>query len=329
MNCSRKAFLKTIALGGLAAFTRPVTSLASWSERGMRLVRVQRETLAMGSLVSFDVVAGSREDGYEAIRRAVSEFRRLEGKLSMYKPDSEASRLGAQAGRNPLPLSEETMEVLHYARQVFRKSGRKFDITVEPVMRQWGFRRDPATDIPKPTDRQLQQLEQLVGSDKMILEEGKAKLESPGMAIDLGGIAGGYALDKAMAAIRKTGVAAAFINFSGDIHTFGRPMHEEKWSVHLVDPQTREPLAETIELEDEALSTSGSYQNRRHDGSGHSWGHLLLPGRARPIEPIGSVTAIHSSAMTADAWSTATYVGAEAPKEVRIIRLGQGTGSRE
>jgi thiamine biosynthesis lipoprotein len=122
--------------------------------------------------------------------------------------------------------------------------------------------------------------------------------------------------------MKKCDISAAFINFSGDIHCFGQPMEGEKWPVYLLDPHTQQPKREPVMLLNEALSTSGAYQNRRRADSEHSWGHLLLPDQAEPIEPVGSVTAIHPSAMVADTWSTAAYVGAEPPSNIRIVTLG-------
>lgn len=116
-------------------------------------------------------------------------------------------------------------------------------------------------------------------------------------------------------------MSAAFINFSGDIHCFGNPTNGTDWPVHILDPNTMEPLEEAVELKNQALSTSGAYENRRHDKHHHSWGHLLSPRAVRPVEPAASVTAIHSSALMADAWSTAAYLGAVAPDEVQIKRI--------
>lgn len=321
MKISRKSFLKTLTTGGLGIVLHPLTGLAHWHDRGVSLVHVQRQSLVMGSIITFDVVAETQKDGYEAIRKAMDVFRNLEAKLSMYRSDSEATLLGRQAGKNPVRLSKETLEVLQFSRVMSLKSDDHFDITLEPAMRSWGFRTDPGGIVKPPTSREIRDIKKRIGSDKLEIEGNNALLKEPGMAIDLGGIAGGYALDKAIATMKKEPIKAAFINFSGDIHCFGKPAKVENWGVHLVDPSTREPLTSRVKLRNEALSTSGSYQNRRNDGHGHSWGHLLSPQLARPVEPIGSVTAIHSSAMQADAWSTATYVGAKPNSDIKIIRL--------
>jgi len=143
------------------------------------------------------------------------------------------------------------------------------------------------------------------------------------MAIDTGGIAGGFALDKAIEVMKTSDVVAGFINFSGDIHCFGQPLDGQDWPVYIWDPVTKQPLKDPIKLKNKALSTSGAYQNRRHDSADGSWGHLLLPGKAEPVEPVSSVTAIHPSAMVADAWSTAAYLGSKTPEEVRIITISK------
>lgn len=265
----------------------------------------------MGSVASFDVIAPREEEAEAAIRRAVQVFRDLDARLSMYRSDSEVAALERAAGADPVSISTDTERVLRSAQEVTDATGGRFDVTIEPLMRRWGFRDVPSAPIERPTDDELRALERRIGASKLEVGDGKARLARSGMAIDVGGIAGGYALDRALAAVRTFDVAAALINFSGDIHCFGQPAEDAPWTVRLVDPQTQQPGSVTLTLHDEALSTSGSYQNRRHSSSGASWGHLLLPSAAEPIAPVGSVTVRHASAQVADAWSTAVYLGAD------------------
>lgn len=321
MSLSRKDFLKMAVAGGFGVvFGGPGLIPSAFADRGARLVTVKRRSLVMGSVVSFEVVAESEEAGYEGIRKALDRFRTTDVVFSMYKAKSEMGRLSIQAGKKPVTLSKEARTVLEFARKVSRVTGGLFDVTVEPAMKEWGFRTGPEADVAVPTESELRELERIVGYEKLQLDSGRAMLAEPGMAIDTGGIAGGYALDRAIEALKRSDVAAAFINFSGDIHCFGKPLSGTKWKVHIMDPVSGIPLAEAVLLEDEALSTSGAYQNRRNS-NGSSWGHLLNALSACPIEPVGSVTAIHPSAMVADAWSTARYVGAETPADVRTIIL--------
>ena len=320
MSYTRKNFLKTVMAGGLGAVFGGVTNIPpAWADKGAKLVTVRRQSLVMGSVASFEVVADSERAGYEAIRRAVRVFRSLDHIFSMYKNDSEMALLGRNAGRRELELSGDALELLRFAKQMHRDSNGRFDVTIEPVLRRWGFRKDPSVTVSGPTAKELRKLERLVGSDKLRLEGNKALLEIKGMAIDTGGIAGGYALDKAMEEIRKCDVSAAFINFAGDIHCFGKPVDDRCWEVVIHDPSADAPFGEPVELRDEALSTSGAYQNRRSDKAHRSWGHLFLPDSARPVEYFESVTAVHASAMAADAWSTAAYLGAVPPRDVRLI----------
>ncbi|MFB6098779.1 MAG: FAD:protein FMN transferase, partial [Salinibacter sp.] len=297
-------------------------ALAAWRDRGASLTRVQRQSLAMGSVVSFDVVAPSEEDGYAAVNEAMEIFRALDATLSMYRPDSEVAALEEAAGDTAVSISSDTATVLRRAQALARTTDGRFDVTIEPLMRRWGFRDSPESPVSPPTDTQLRRLQSLVDYRKLSVKDDRAFLERAGMALDLGGIAGGYALDRAIETMQSMNVAAALINFSGDLHCFGRPASGQPWTVHLVDPATLEPREDAIPLRDEALSTSGSYQNRRHTRSGDSWGHLLQPDLGSPVEPTGSVTAIHPSALEADAWSTALYLGAEArDPDLRSIRL--------
>ncbi len=322
MSFDRKSFLKVAATGGIGLlFGNPSFAVNRWKERGVSLVKVERSSLAMGSVVQFQVVAGQEKDGYEAIRKGIEVFRNLDTRLSMYDSSSEMGVLSKRAGKQVVSLSDDAINVLSFAKQVWAETSGLFDVTIEPAMKRWGFRKNPSSEIKLPTDNQLKRLERIIGADKLIIENGKAYLEKQGMAVDLGGIAGGYALDQAIDQMKKQDIAAAFINFSGDIHCFGNPLEHSGWPVHIYNPHTGEPIPESVILHNEALSTSGSYQNRRRNGSNKSWGHLLSPTDANPVDHAGSVTAIHPSAMMADAWSTAAYVGATQNEELRWVIL--------
>jgi len=323
MSLDRKTFLQLAVTGGLGTLFGGLGNIPQqWRDRGMKLQTIRRQSLAMGSVISFQVIAETKKDGYEAIRKATNVFRSLEHTFSMYDDQSEMAALGKAAGKQFVEVSDEAFELLRYAKKIYHQSEKHFDLTIEPAMRRWGFRRNPGEAVTPPTDRELRELERIIGTSKIeIGNNNKVLLSEPGMAIDTGGIAGGYALDKAIKEMKTTNISAAFINFSGDIHCFGEPLSGRAWPVHIWNPITQQPLTETIQLKNEALSTSGAYQNRRHNSGHHSWGHLLLPKAARPVEPLASVTAIHSSAMTADAWSTAAYVGANPPQDVRLKTL--------
>lgn len=322
MNLSRRDFLKTTLEGGIGLLLGGASiQKLFWREKGTRLTSVTRSSLVMGSVISFEVIVENEQDGYEAIRRGLDVFRDLDRKLSMYDSGSEMGRLSQNAGIKEIALSKDALRVLRFAKQVFRETEEHFDVTIEPAMKQWGFRESPDREVEPPSDRELRILERIIGSEKLQIEGTKAFLKEKGMAVDLGGIAGGYALDKAVKEMKRADVAAAFINFSGDIHCFGKPLDGEGWPVYLLDPYSQEPLDHSIILQDKALSTSGAYQNRRKASKDHSWGHLFLPESVAPVDSRGSITAIHTSAMTADAWSTAAFVGSKRPTNIQWIRL--------
>lgn len=307
--------------GGLGALFGGAAIPQRWTSGGASLTMVQRQSLVMGSIISFQAVAETEVAGYDAIRKALDAFRALENIFSMYDEHSEMAKLAKAAGKHSVVVSAEAHQLLTFAKEMYKNTDNRFDITIEPAMKRWGFRNNPGEAIIPPTDKERRKLERLIGSDKIHIEPNKIGLAEHGMAIDTGGIAGGFALDRAIEVMKKCDIAAAFINFSGDLHCFGQPVEGEYWPVYIWDTQTRQPLADPVELNDEALSTSGAYQNRRHNNAHDSWGHLMLPGKAEPVEPVSSVTTIHSSAMVADAWSTASYVGAKAPKDLRLITL--------
>lgn len=317
----RKKFLELTVTGGLGAIFGSAAYPKNVKQKGATLEPVSRQTVAMGSIISFQVMAENEEAGYEAIRRGEKIFRDMENIFSMYDEGSEMAKLGKNSGKSPITVSDDAISVLEFAKNVYHRSKGKFDVTIEPAMKKWGFRNNPGKSVHTPTDSELKKLERLIGSNKIVIEQNGVLLQERGMAIDTGGIAGGYALDMAINEMKKCDISAAFINFSGDINCFGTPAEKDGWPVYILDPHSQQLLNDPVILKDEALSTSGAYQNRRHGSDEHSWGHLLDPIDAEPVEPVGSVTAIASSAMSADAWSTAAYIGAKVPDEVKTVVL--------
>ena len=166
MNLNRKNFLRYLITGGLGLCFGGASALPkSFREKGAKLVTVKRQSLVMGSVASFEVVADSERAGYQAIRKGVDVFRALDKKLSMYRRDSEMAKLGTSAGREPVSISDEALEILRFSKRISESTRGLFDVTVEPAMRSWGFRKEPGDRIKEPTGEELRKLEQLIGSE--------------------------------------------------------------------------------------------------------------------------------------------------------------------
>jgi thiamine biosynthesis lipoprotein len=125
--------------------------------------------------------------------------------------------------------------------------------------------------------------------------------------IDLGGIAKGYAVDVVADTLRARGVVDALVDISGNMRALGHPAGSDSWRIGIRDPRDRVPYFARVLLRDDAISTSGKYE-QFVAANGRTYGHIMDPRSGRPAEGLISVTVISASAMTCDAWDTPLFV---------------------
>jgi thiamine biosynthesis lipoprotein len=250
----------------------------------------------MGTFI--EVTSPSRE----AAKIVFAEFERIEKLLSKYMPESEISKLNA-AGK--LKVSLDTFYIIKKAKEFWQASDGAFDITVAPLLDLWGF-----TDqrYYVPTAEEIANILKLVGSDKIILNERDNVVEfmTPGMKLDLGGIAKGYALDCAVKKLKTKDLDRCLINAGGQVYAlgdkFGKP-----WRIGVRNPRSG-GVSETLELRKMSVSTSGGYE-QFFIQKGKRYVHILNPKTGFPAESkILSVTIMAPEGVTADALSTAVFV---------------------
>ena len=231
-----------------------------------------------------------------------SEASRIEQLLSKYIPGSEISRLN-RLGK--LKVSPDTFYILQKSKQFWRLSNGAFDVTVGPLLELWGFA-DKRYSLPKKNA--VRKNLALVGCDKIIfnIDDNVIKFKLSGMKIDLGAIAKGYAIDRAVKKLKESGVRSCLINAGGQVYClgdkFGRP-----WRV-AVRGYTGKGHAGYLELKDQSVATSGGYEqyfikdNKRYC-------HILNPKTGFPVDlNVERVTVVAPSALTADALSTSIFV---------------------
>jgi thiamine biosynthesis lipoprotein len=250
-------------------------------------------------------------------KRAVLEAERrvleIDDEMSAFKPDSAVSRVSAAAGVRPERVSADVLSVIECALAVSEASGGAFDITVRPATRLWNFGHQER--VPPDADLRALLDAGTVGWRGVAVDRraGTVFLKAPGAAVDLGGIAKGYAADETERILRARGVRSALINLGGNVTAMGRSPQGEKWTVGIQNPlSVRGETALTLEIEDESVVTSG-VNEQFFIRDGKRYHHLLDPRTLRPAQSgLLSATVIARSSMLADALSTAAFVlGAE------------------
>ncbi|MBI4165775.1 MAG: FAD:protein FMN transferase [Acidobacteria bacterium] len=247
-------------------------------------------------------------DRIEPVTRQVQViFDRLEQELSTYRSDSTISLLANKAGVTPIAVSEDTLQVLSVARHFGELSEGAFDVTVAPLVNLYGFGKSP-TPAAFPSEAVIREQLTLVDYRKLLLKDRTAFLPLKGMAVDLGGIAKGYAVDRAFDSCRSARVEDFLIDLSGNIRVYGRPQWGEDWQIGVRDPFDRSRIIGKVTLRSGmALATSGSYE-RFVEMGGQRYSHIINPKTGYPISGTAGVTILAEDATTADGWSTAFFI---------------------
>lgn len=268
------------------------------------------------SFTSYSTSIGQYEKEKQAVKSA---FEAVEEHLSIFNPESDISVLNKNRSI-VLPIKNSTntvcdpLAVITYALQVARESGGAFDITINPLMKLWGFRSSTRT-AERPSQDKLNAALALVDYKSIVLTTNTdntvtIKLTKQGTEIDLGGIAKGYAVDLAYEKLCEIGAENFLINLGGNIRVHGSPNGERRfWRIGVRDGRKPEVIENTAyELKSsQAIATSGSYE-RYVEIDGKRYSHIIDPRTGNPVERTDSVSIVADSAMEADALSTAYFV---------------------
>ncbi|MBH0188468.1 MAG: FAD:protein FMN transferase, partial [Nitrospira sp.] len=180
---------------------------------------VKRAQVQMGTLVTITAVAPDLEAGHKAIQAGFNEIKRLERLLSTWIPESELSQVNAEAGRRPVTVSRETVDLVARSMGMARLTEGGFNIAVGPAVEAWSVTERQHI----PSDDELQRLKVLVDMDAIQIDMARQTISllHKGMKIDVGGIGKGYAADRAVEEMKKAGAQGGVVALSGDIKTFG------------------------------------------------------------------------------------------------------------
>ncbi len=266
---------------------------------------VKRAQRHMGTIVTLTAVGSTRVEAERAVAAGFAEVRRLESLLSTWIPTSELSRLNAEAGRQAVHVSPDTLAVLRRAVEIGRLTEGAFNIAIGPAVEAWGF--EQAERIP--TDAELEVLKSQTDLAQLMLDEhaGSAFLAKPGMRVEIGGIGKGFAADLVLEVMKNSGARAGVAALSGDIKTFGRLPGKSGFTVGIRHPREPGGLLASLELQDEAISTAGDYE-RYFERDGVRYHHILDPRTLKPARACQSVTILARDGVTADGLDTGIFV---------------------
>jgi thiamine biosynthesis lipoprotein len=257
----------------------------------------------MGTDARLDVLAPGEAAARRMLRPAVAELRAVEALMSSYRPDSDVGRLNRQGAEGEVPLSGPTLAVLREAVRAWELTGGAFDVTCAPLRALW-WEAQRTGRLPEPDA--LERALALVGCDRLLVGPGGARFAREGMEVDLGGIAKGHAIDRAVEALQDAGARAGIVDVGGDLRLFGEPAPGAPWRVQVQSPPEMRGRI-VLSLSARAVATSGDYA-RTFTVEGREFSHIIDPRTGRPVADVPSVTVVAGEAAAADALATGVSV---------------------
>jgi len=271
------------------------------------LVSYRTSRVALGTWVQVVVRSRDRLRAERATEAAFAAFTEVDRQMSIHRAGSEIARVNAEAGRRAVPVSAAVLDVVEKGLQWAENSGAIFDPTVLPLMHLYGFY-GPGRDR-FPTDREIAACLERTGARRVVLDRaaGTIGLTTAGAGIDLGSIGKGWAVDRAVDALRAQGITSALVDAGGKVYGLGVPEDgAEGWSVGLRHPVSGE-LERIFVLRDSAVGTSGNSERYREIG-GVRVGHLFDARRGRPANDHLAASVQAVNCFQADALCTLAFL---------------------
>ena len=258
----------------------------------------------MGTIIQMTVLDVPEERVAPVLDAALDEMKRLENLLSEWREDSEISQINRAAGLHPVRVSQETLDNVRVGLEVSKWSDGAFDLSWAALRGLYLFQ--PGQERV-PTDQELAERLPLVNYKNIVLDEHKQTvfLRRKGMLLGTGGIAKGYALERAAAILERAGIQNFMFFGGGQVVVHGKKGNRG-WRVGVQHPRLDDYFA-FIESERGSIATSGDYEHAFFR-DGKRWHHIIDLKTGKPVEHTAAVTVISDSAFYADAIDTALFI---------------------
>lgn len=296
----------TCLLAGIAAgepVAQPSHSIVEWQGR------------TMGSPYAVKIVDGGlTESDLPALKLEIEQtLIEVNRQMSNYQPDSELSRFNRAPVHVPFKISPEFAKVARFALEISRFSEGAFDPTLGPLINLWGFG-EKTGDHVVPDENTLRSTMAKIGWKHLKVSDANELIkDAPEIALDLGGVAKGYGVDRMIEALRAHGFKNLYASIAGEVRVIGHNPRGAKWMLGVSVPvdhwRDDNPMAAMVSISNQALSTSGDYQKFFIDSSGRRLCHIIDPRTGSPVShSLASVTIVGPDSMTADGLSTSLFV---------------------
>ncbi|HEY9054196.1 MAG TPA: FAD:protein FMN transferase [Rectinemataceae bacterium] len=271
---------------------------------GAIAAEISRSDMVLGTVCSLRIIEGGSSKTVDEVFRRLSE---IESRMSANKDGTEIAAINAAAGKQAVKVSPDTFYVITKALEYAKLSKGAFDPSVGPLVKLWGIGTDEAR---LPSKQEISAALGLI--DYRLVETDAAKqtvkLLKPGMRLDLGAIAKGYAADEVSAILQRHKVKSAVVDLGGNVLVFGEKRDGSPWRVGVQDPVSeRGEYLGLIAGKAMTVVTSGVYE-RYFIEQGIRYHHILDTKTGYPVKNgLVSVTIVASASIDADGLSTTVF----------------------
>jgi FAD:protein FMN transferase len=309
-NLSRRVFLGRSGMGLLATMASGLSLVPERQSQARPLATFRQARYIMGTIVEIAVAAPDQHTAYQAMAHGFQALKQVDQRMSIYQAGSELCRVNRLAAGRWVHTDTDILTVMTEALSLSHLSHGGLDVTVLPLMQLWGFvqraGRIPTADEVRATLSLVDYRHIQVD-----LERRAIRFDRQGVEMDFGGIAKGFAVDRAIDILLAHGVDHALVNAGGDLFALGAADADTAWIVDIQHPTVPAKSLGTLRVRDRSIATSGDYE-KYFEQNGKRYCHLIDPRTGYPVQGVASVTVLADTAMRADALSTAVFaLGAE------------------
>lgn len=258
----------------------------------------------MDTVIEITAYGPNAEKGVKA---AFAEYKRLHDLSNNFDPNSQVSIVNQNAGKSKVTVDPDLIYMVKHSNDLSDKLDGVFDVTIGPLTDLWGIGRKGEF---VPSQAEIDKLLPLVNYKlvELDLAQNTIYLPKQGMMLDLGGIAKGYATDKAIDILKANGITSALVNAGGDVRVIGKKPDGSPWRIGVQDPRNAEGISAKLSLTDwDTMETSGDYQ-RFIVKDGVRYSHIIDPRTGWQPKEIASVTTVNSNSGDGDILGTAVFV---------------------
>lgn len=300
MNLVKKKLVNSVIKRLLIILLLPLAFIGCTDKK---MQKFESEKFLFGTYIKITVYDKDEKLAKKGMEEAFNEIERLDNKFNSKIKTSIIGKLNSDPA-TPVELDDEGLMLFSKVREVYELSDKKYDITIGPLLKAWGF--GEVGEVSIPSKEFLAQILTEIDFDKVKIEGNQMYMESPVNEIDTGSFLKGYAVARAKKVMEEMEITSAFITTISSIDVINTKPENKPWRIGVQNPENPEDLLGIVELNDEGMGVSGDYQTYV-EINGKKYHHILDKATGFPVRDKKLVMVICEDAFLADLYSTAFF----------------------